>query len=201
MKPISFVCAMIAALFLNANADPISEPFKSISLNPLPGESTAWSINGNSVKKETRGKQTFCNYAGRVSLRETPNGYCPDITIWHIKKVYGECDEKNGQRTRCRSAICEYDVKQPGGNAHLTAMKRKKCPDILVSMIIRGKMSFVGEWNLQKDEEPEQYFEKGIVEIPLGFDVNPVFVKFMGKKYENQLDYWWAQFRKWDAQE
>jgi len=200
MKSLPFACALIAVLFLNANADPISEPLKSISLNPLPGKSTAWSIDGKNAKKEIRENQTFCNYVGRVSLKEAPGGYCPDITIWHIKKVYGNCDEKNGQRTRCRDAICEYDIKQPGGGVHLTAMNRRKCPDILVSMIIRGKMTFVGEWNLQKDEEPELYFKKGIVEVPLGFDINPVFVKFMGKKYEDQLDYWYAQFRKWDAQ-
>lgn len=200
MKYISSICILIAVFFLDSFAAPISESINSFSLNPLPGESTAWFIGGNQAKKEKQGKQTFCRYAGRVSLKETPDGYCPDITIWHIKQVYGSYDEKNGEKIKVRNAICEYDVKRPGGGVHLTLTHRHRCPDILVSMVINGKPNFVGEWSLQPDEDPGKYFKKGFVEIPMNFDINPMFVKFMGLKYEDQLDFWYAQFRKWEAE-
>lgn len=200
MKYISSIGVLITIFVLKSFGDAISEPFNSFSLNPLPGESTAWFISGAQAKTEMQGEQTFCRYAGRVSLKETPGGYCPDITIWHIKQVYGSYDERNGEKIKVRNAICEYDVKQPGGGVHLTITHRHRCPDILISMVIHGKPNFVGEWNLQPNEEPGKYFKKGFVEIPVYFDINPIFVKFMGLKYENQLDYWYAQFRKWDAE-
>ena len=200
MKYISSICILIAAIFLNSFADPISEHIHSFLLNPLAGESTAWSIKGNQAKIETQGKQTFCRYAGRVSLNATSDRYCPDITIWHVKQVYGSYDERNGEKIKVFHAICEYDVKLPGGGAHLTITHRRRCPDIFVSMVINGKPKFIGEWNLLQDEDPGKYFKKGFVEIPMNFDINPMFVKFMGLKYEDQLDYWYAQFRKWDAE-
>lgn len=200
MKSIPSICILVFVTFLNSFAAPISEQINSFSLNPLAGESTAWFISGNQAKIEKQGKQTFCKYAGRVSLKETPDGYCPDITIWHIKQVYGSYDEKNGEKIKVRNAICEYDVKQPGGDAHLIITRRHRCPDILVSTVIYGKPNFVGEWNLQPDEDPGKYFKRGFVEIPMNFDINPMFVKFMGLKYENQLDYWYAQFQKWEAE-
>lgn len=200
MKYISSFCVLITAFFLKSFADPISEHFHSFSLNPLAGESTAWFINGNQAKPETRDKQTFCRYAGRVSLKAQPDRHCPDITIWHIKQVYGSYDERNGEKIKVFHAICEYDVKQPSGGAHLTITHRHCCPDILVSMVIQGKPKFIAEWNLQSDEDPGKYFKKGFVEIPMNFDINPIFVKFMGLKYENQLDYWYAQFQKWETE-
>lgn len=200
MKSVRSICILVMVAILKSFADPISEPFNSFSLNPLPGESTAWLISGSQATIEKQGKQTFCRYAGRISLKETHYGYCPDITIWHIKQVSGSYDERNGEKIKVRHAICEYDVVQPGGGVHLTITHRQRCPDILVSMVIQGKPNFVSEWNLQPDEDPGKYFKKGFVETPMNFDINPMFVKFMGLKYENQLDYWYAQFRKWDAE-
>ena len=200
VKCVSSICVQIALLVLNSFADPISEPFNSFLLNPLAGESTAWFISGYQAKIEKQGKQAFCKYVGRISLKEGPDEYCPSITIWHVKQVYGSYDERNGEKIKVRNAICEYDVKQPGGNAHLTIMHRHRCPDLLVSMVSQGKPNFVGEWNLLPDEDPGKYFKKGFVEIPMNFDINPMFVKFMGLKYEDQLDFWYAQFQKWDAE-
>lgn len=183
------------------NKGDISEPFKSFSLNPLPGNiSTAWFIQGKDAKKEVRGDETFCNYVGRVSLKENSEGVCQDITIWHVMRVYGSYVEKNGEKIKVNGAICEYDIKQPGGGVHLTATHRHSCPDILASVAGGGKPVFVGEWMLKPNEDPGKYYKKGFVEVPMDFDINPKFVKFMGKKYESQLDYWQDQFRKWDAE-
>ena len=196
-----FLFFIIPFLFSLSFADPVSEPFKSFDLNPMfGGKSTAWTINGNNAKKVRHGKQTFCNYAGRVSIKETPGGICPDLTIRHLKTAYGSYDEENGKRVKCRGAVCEYDITQPGGAATLTAIRRKSCPDIIVSMIIGGRIEIVGEWNMEIGEDPGEYYSSGHVEIPMNFDIDPMFVKFMGLKYENQLDFWYAEFQKWEKE-
>ena len=197
----TFILAFILLFTTLSVADPVAESFKSFNLNPMfGGESTNWTIDGRDAKAIKRGKQTYCNYAGRISIKETPGGFCPTLTIWHLKTAYGSYDEKNGKRVKCRNAICEYDVTQPGGGASLTATHRKSCPDILISMIINGRMDIVGEWNMQMGEDPGIYYKSGHVEIPMNFDIDPLFVKFMGLKYESQLDFWYTEFQKWEKE-
>lgn len=81
-------------------ADPVAESFKSFNLNPIfGGKSTNWTIDGSDAKTVKRGKQTFCNYAGRISIKEAPGGYCPTLTIWHLKTAYGSYDEKKRKKS------------------------------------------------------------------------------------------------------